>query len=236
MNSFERYMKMVKGEKVDFVPRVPILMHFAAKYINASYNNFSRDYRILVQANRSLVQNFGIDQLDIMSDPWRETSAFGGKIEYYEDTIPSCTHPLENSKNLSKLKKPNPFRSPRMLNAINAIKEFKKLVGGEYSITGWVEGPAAEASDLRGVSNFMMDLYDDKPYARELMNICTNVAVKFAQTQISHGADTIGVGDAIVSQISPGTYEESIFPFQKKLIDAIHETGGLIRLHICTCE
>jgi MtaA/CmuA family methyltransferase len=233
MNSFERYMRMVRGEKVDFLPRIPVLMHFAVRHINATYDNFARDYKVLVKANRSLVEDFGIDQLDIMSDPWRETSAFGGKIRYGKDTIPFCTHPLENNKSLSVLKKPDVYKSPRMLNALNAIKSFKEFGWHKYSITGWVEGPAAEMADLRGVTNFMMDLYDDKPYTCDLMDICTKTAIRFARAQISYGADTIGIGDAIVSQVSPDIYEKVIFSYEKKLVDAIHKAGGLARLHIC---
>ena len=233
MNSFERYIGMVNGKRVDIVPRIPILMHFAAKYINAKYGDFARDYQVLVKANRSLVEDFRIDQLDIMSDPWRETCGFGGIIEYLEDAVPRCSPPLENSKDLSKLELANPYKSERMLNGLNAISAFKRFGWQKYSITGWVEGPAAEAADLRGVNNFMVDLLDDEVFTCELMDICTETAIKFAKAQIKEGADTIGVGDAIVSQMSPGTYQHLVWSREKTLIDAIHEAGGLVRLHIC---
>ena len=80
MNSYQRYMRMVKGQEVDFVPRIPILMHFAADHINASYADFASNYKTMCLANTSLVEDYGFDQLDIMSDPYRETSAWGGQI------------------------------------------------------------------------------------------------------------------------------------------------------------
>ena len=61
MNSYERYIGMVKGQAVDYVPRIPILMHFAAKYINASYADFARDYQVQTAANQRLVEDFGFD-------------------------------------------------------------------------------------------------------------------------------------------------------------------------------
>ena len=48
-------------------------------------------------------------------------------------------------------------------------------VKGKYSILGWVEGPAAEAADLRGVANFLMDLYDDPAFCHELMGLLVDV-------------------------------------------------------------
>ena len=56
MNSYERYMAMVKGQKVDIVPRIPILMHFAADHINASYADFARDYKVMCKANIEFVK------------------------------------------------------------------------------------------------------------------------------------------------------------------------------------
>ena len=108
MDSYERYMSMINGQKVDCVPRIPILMHFAAKYINTSYEKFARDHKVMFQANKALVLDFDFDQLDIMSDPWRETTAFGGQIKYLENTIPECVrHPLSETKDLALLDKPD---------------------------------------------------------------------------------------------------------------------------------
>jgi uroporphyrinogen-III decarboxylase len=59
------------------------------------------------------------------------------------------------------------------------------------------------------------------------------VAADSALAQLEAGADTIGIGDAIVSQVSPDIYSSQIFPHEKRLIDKIHAAGGLVRLHIC---
>lgn len=234
MNGYERYMGMVKGEKVDIVPRVPILMHFAARYAGVTYGDFARNCETLVKANKKLVEDFGFEQLDIMSDPWREAVDFGGTIEYLDDAVPKCTRPpLENSRNLDALENPDPRVSGRMSNAIRAIQLYKEFGYQRYSITGWVEGPAAEAADVRGVTNFLMDLMTEEGFACELMDRCVNNAIHFALAQLSEGADTIGIGDSIASQLSPELYENHVFPREKQLVDAIHAADGLVRLHIC---
>ena len=80
MNSYQRYLGMVRGESVDIVPRIPILMHFAADHISAGYGDFCRDWCIKVEANRRLVEEFDFDQLDVMSDPWVEAADFEGQL------------------------------------------------------------------------------------------------------------------------------------------------------------
>ncbi len=98
---------------------------------------------------------------------------------------------------------------------------------------GWVEGPAAEAADLRGVGTFLMDLMDDEAFCVDLMDLCVQVGAEFARAQIAAGADTIGIGDAIASQLSPALYERLVQPRERRLIEAVHAAGGFARLHIC---
>jgi len=225
-------MGMVQGQIVDYVPRTPILMHYAADFINVSYEDFAKDYSTLCKANIALLEKFKFDQLDIMSDPYRETVAWGGQISYLENTVPRCSSPLSENKNLEILDIPS-LKSDRIVNALNAIDCFCEYGLNKYSITGWVEGPVAEASCLRGVENFMIDLLSDDYYACCLMDKCLNFAIEFAKVQIKHGCDTIGIGDAIASQLGPDLYNRHIQPREKRLISEIHKAGGMARLHIC---
>lgn len=233
MNGYERYTGMLSGAKVDCLPRIPILMHFAARHVGAAYADFAGDHRVMFEANKRLVLDYGFDQLDIMSDPYRETSAFGGAITYREDTIPLCLAPLADSKDLDLLARPDPRTSERLLNALRCIDAYQEFGHRKYSITGWIEGPAAEAATLRGVTKFLIDLAREPEFAAELMDVCVDVGMTYAEAQLKRGCDTIGVGDAICSQISPGMYEQLVLPREKRLVEAIHAAGGAARLHIC---
>ena len=233
MTSRERYRRVLEGLPVDFLPRIPILMHFAAEYLGSDYGAFASDYRVLVEANVKCARDFGIDQLSCISDPYRETQGFGSKIEYLKDGVPRSSHPLREKKDFGLLLRPDSLQSERMFDRIKAVRRYREQYGNEYSILGWIEGPAAEAADLRDVECFCVDLLDDEKYACDLMDLCVEVGIQFAEAQIQAGADTIGIGEAIASQVSPSTYESNIFPREKKLIDSIHRLGAYCRLHIC---
>ncbi len=84
MNAKERYLGMLAGRSVDIVPRVPILMQFAAEWIGSNYGAFASDFRVLVEANCRCAAEFGFDQLSAISDPYRETSAFGAEIQIHQ--------------------------------------------------------------------------------------------------------------------------------------------------------
>lgn len=235
MNDLERYLATLDGRPTDFLPRVPILMQFAAEHIGSNYAAFASDWRVLVEANFRCRNDFGFDQVSAISDPYREVQGFGGAIHYEADHAPTCPRPpLADVRDLSPLREdPDPYACERMLDRLLAVRALKARVGGACSILGWVEGPAAEAADLRGVQDFLMDLMDDEAACRALMARCTQTAIRFAEAQLAEGADTIGVGDAIASQLPPDLYRAAVWPFEKQLFDAIHAKGGLVKLHIC---
>jgi MtaA/CmuA family methyltransferase len=188
-----------------------------------------------VEANIRCREAFDFDQVSVISDPYREVQGFGGKIRYEINHPPVCEQlVVPEITDLSALPEdPDPYHCERMLDRLLAVREFKKRVGGECSILGWVEGPAAEAADLHGVENFLLDTMMEPKACAVLMARCTKTAIRFAEAQLAEGADTIGVGDAICSQLPPALYRELVWPHEKKLFDAIHAAGGLVKLHIC---
>lgn len=233
MNGLQRYLATLRGEPLDHLARTPILMQFAAEYVGSDYGRFAADHRVLVEANRRCADDFGIDQLSCISDPYRETHGFGGEVTFVPDGPPRCTAPLADTRDLAALDRPDPHRSARMLDRVRAAEAYRREDHGTRSLLGWVEGPAAEAADLRGVMPFMLDLMDDPDYAAELMDRCVEVAIGFARAQLEAGVDTVGIGDAIASQIDPGTYEALIQPREKRLVQAIQGMGAFVKLHIC---
>jgi MtaA/CmuA family methyltransferase len=233
MNGYERYVGVLNGQAVDFVPRVPILMQYAAEHIGSNYGEFAADYKTLVRANIECAQAFGFDQVSAISDPYREAQGFGSQVEYVKDGPPRGTQPLAQTKDLSVLSQPDPLTSERMLDRVLAVQSFKAKGDKQYSILGWIEGPAAEAADLRGVGTFFMDMVEDPTFARDLMDRCLEVGIAFARAQVDAGADTIGIGDAVASQVSPDMYESLIQPREKQLVTAIKAMGAYTKLHIC---
>jgi MtaA/CmuA family methyltransferase len=234
MTPLQRYRTLLAGGTPDFLPRLPILMQYAAERIGSNYGAFASDHRVLVEANLRCAEEFGIDQLNTMSDPYRETAAFGGPIVFPRDATPQCTcHPLGQGRCLAHLPDPDPGTSPRTRDRIDAIALYRRRSGDRFSVMGWVEGPAAEAADLRGVSEFLVDLVDDPDFCNHLMERCVDFALRFARRQIDAGADTIGIGDAIASQVSPRLYTRLILPHEQRLVAGLKEMGAVVRMHIC---
>jgi MtaA/CmuA family methyltransferase len=140
---------------------------------------------------------------------------------------------LREKSKLGGLEIPDPRGGGRMHNGIQALELYRQRLGQEKMVEGWVEGPVAQAADLRGINTLMTDFYDDPLFVRELFEFVTELELRFAGEQAKAGADVIGIGDAAASLLGPALYEEFAWPFEKRLVDGIRALGVRTRLHIC---
>jgi MtaA/CmuA family methyltransferase len=236
MTGRERVIAMLEGKAVDHLPLMPITMMFAADRLGVKYGNYARDHRVMVEAQLKTAAEFGFDYVSTISDPAREAADYGANVEWYEDQPPALIESealLSEKSQLSRLQPLNPRGGGRMYDRIQGIELFRKRIGLEKFVEGWVEGPCAEASDLRGINRLMVDFYDEPAFVRDLFEFLVDNAINCAKEQIEAGADIIGVGDAAASLVGPKIYEEFVWSFEKKLVDGIHAAGGRVRLHIC---
>jgi len=235
MNKKQLYLDLLQGkiskERVFFRP---ILMHFAARFNQTTYGKFASDYKVLVESNIRTMEYFDTDMVSLISDPYRETSAFGAPIEYIDEGVPRCLEKIvKTMDDVKSLQLPDVFKCERTLDRIKGAEYFQKLLKSTVPVSGWIEGPLAEACDLAGVSEMLLNLMIDPDYSNMLMDKCMVSAKMFAKAQIEAGCDLIGMGDAICSQIDRDTYDIYIKDRHTELIAFIHECGAQVKLHIC---
>ncbi len=236
MNGKERILAQIEGREIDHLPLMPITMMFAADNIGVKYGNYATDYRVLVESQLRVAEKYDFDYISCISDPAREAADCGATIKYFDDQPPAIveeTALLLDKTKLANLKVPDPFGGGRMHDRINAAALFKEKVKNDKIIEGWIEGPCAEAADLRGINNLMLDFYDDPQFVTDLFEFVLEMELRFAKAQIDAGIDLMGVGDAAASLIGPKLYEQFVLPFEKKIVDSLHKMGTKVRLHIC---
>lgn len=215
---------------------MPITMMFACDQIGARYRDYCTDHRVRVEAQIRTAETFGFDYVNTMSDPAREAADCGAVVEYFDDQPVAIVEEqalLTDKTRLARLKMPDPLGGGRMHNAVQAVALHKEKLRGDKLIEGWVEGPCAEAADLRGINNLMLDFFDDPPFVRDLFQFVIDLELRFARCQVEAGAEAIGIGDAAASLVGPRIYETFVWPYEKKLVDGIQALGALVRLHIC---
>jgi MtaA/CmuA family methyltransferase len=215
---------------------MPITMTFAADILGVKYLDYASDHRIMADAQVKTAAMFGFDYVSTISDPTREAADLGAHIAWYEDRPPAIIEEealFADKPVLDRVGALERIAGGRMEDRVRGIEVLRERSGSELFVEGWVEGPCAEAADLRGINRLMMDFSDDPDFVRDLFDFTLDVAIRFAKEQIAAGADIIGVGDAAASLVGPRIYKEFVWPREKKLVEAIQASGGRVRLHIC---
>jgi hypothetical protein len=197
MNSRQRVFAHLNGQPVDHLPLMPITMQFACNQIGAKYRDYCTDYRVLVRGQIHTAQMFGLDYVNTMSDPAREAADCGAVIKYFDEQPVAIVEDralLADITQLARLKMPDPLGGGRMHNGIQALALFKEQIGRDKIIEGWVEGPIAEAADLRGINALMTDFFDDPAFVRDLFSFVVEMELRFAREQVKAGRTSLESG------------------------------------------
>ena len=241
MNSRERVLAMLAGQPADHLPNMAITMMFAADQVGTKYLEYATNHKVLAEGQIRTAEQFGIDHVSVISDPAVEASDCGAEAKFYPDQPPAIDEANALLADKAMFMQLAPRLAgferggfgPRMTNRIQAVALLKERAGAEKLVEGWVEGPCAESSDLRGINNLMLDFVDDPDFVRDLFEFVVSMELSFAAAQVQAGADIIGIGDAAASLVGPRIYHEFVWPLEKRLVDGIHALGARVRLHIC---
>lgn len=235
MNKKQKFDQFLKdGSLTGYVPFHPILMHFAARYNGHTYGELASDHKVLVDCNMKALEHFDLDWVELISDPYRETSAFGAALEFVPEGVPKClNYVVQTMDDVIALKNPDVYKAVRTLDRIKGAELYQKLLKGTVPVFGWIEGPLAEACDLAGVSEMLMMLMVDPDFCNLLMDKCMITAREFAKAQVDAGCDVIGIGDAICSQIDADTYNTFVLDRHRELTAYIQSLGAKVKMHIC---
>ena len=236
MTGRNRILAMLDGKPVDSLPFMPITMVFACDRIGAEYRDYATNCQVLVEGQTRTAAEFDFDYVNTMSDPACESADCGAPVKFFSNQPPALDEAnalLADKGKLRGLKIPDPRTSPRMGNRLQALECYQQRTHNDKLIEGWIEGPVAEAADLRGINSLMMDFFDDSKFVRELFEFVLELELSFARAQLERGAELIGVGDAAASLVGPAIYEEFVWPYEKRMMDGLRSMGARTRLHIC---
>jgi MtaA/CmuA family methyltransferase len=235
MTNRERFMAAVNGEPRDRVPLFPLLMFLAADQAGITYREYATNGRAMAEAQLLVQQRYDLDAITACSDAFRITADMGAEMIFPEDKPPYAETPrITAGTDLGRLGRPEPTDpGSRMADRVLAVEEMARAAGGQVALLGWIDMPFVEACSMCGVTEFMLLMKDNPTRAHKILSLLTEIVIGFAVAQVQAGADMIGAGDASTSLISAKMYAEFALPYEQQVCQAIHDAGGLVKLHVC---
>lgn len=208
--SKQRLKILLDGELPDRVPVIPFVMQYAAQVAGISYREYCTKPGAMAESQIRCLEEFGYDATNVSSDAHRLADALGGELHYPEDGVPVVRkNPVTSPSDLDKLEVPDPNEAPRCKQRIRAIEKIKDY-DPDIPVIGWVEGALSDASSVLGPKKALMSFVRSRDFLKRLFRFSAEFDRKFAKAQVEAGADIIGAGDSLASQVSTENFELSV--------------------------
>ena len=220
--------------ELDRVPAYVFTGQVNAQLVDASIKDFLTKPEVFAKAQVAAYERYRPDIMIMMWDLAIETEAMGNEMRFPEDSMSLTTKSILADKgNLSSIEVPDPAKDGRLPGYIEATAETKKALEGAV-VSGIIAGPWTIAAGLRGAEKLIYDTFDDPQFIHELMEVCTETAIKFAEAISALGVG-LGYSEApcSCSLISPTIYKEFVFPYHKRIVDHLKEQKIGVGLHVC---
>lgn len=157
-------------------------------------------------------------------------------IGLYSEAAKRPLAEAQTVKDIERYNFPEPLAPQRYTLAIENIEKYSK----DYAIIGDLEATIFElAWNLKGLEDFLMDMYMGEAYIEALLDYCTSYSTCIAEKLVELGCDMIWLGDDVGTQtnmmISPAVYRKHLKPRLRKVIEAVKSKSADVKVAYHSC-
>jgi MtaA/CmuA family methyltransferase len=139
---------------------------------------------------------------------------------------------------VDSLEIPDPYKHPLLSELLKATRIVVEEIGDRAYVIGRADqGPFSLACEIRGMSEFLMDLAlgEKLDKVHQLLDFCRQVTERYALAQIEQGAHATSIGDSPSGPdvVSPKYYREFAYPYVKTLVANLNKKDITLAYHIC---
>ncbi|MEK9135634.1 MAG: uroporphyrinogen decarboxylase family protein, partial [Bacteroidota bacterium] len=180
-----------------------------------------------------------------------EAAWLGCELRYYPDQVPDTIPMLheDNKRLLFDKGIPDPFTGGLMQRNWDFYEHFKRRQEEGWTMFGrpiatvtpcalGTDGPMTVCCNVRGATEFLIDLVEDTEYALQLLDFVTTAIVTRLKAYRRHlglpeKANPWNFADDSIETLSTEMYRELILPFHKQLVSELAEPSAPISIHLC---
>ncbi len=180
-----------------------------------------------------------------------EAAWLGCELRFYPDQVPDTVPMLhdDNKRMLFDKGLPHPFKDGLMERNWKFYKYlkrkqdegwamFEKPIGSVTPCALGTDGPMTVCCNLRGATEFLVDLKEDTEYALQLLDFVTTAIITRLKAyrnylSLPEKANPWTFADDSIELMSAKMYQELIYPFHKRLVAELAEPGAPISMHLC---
>jgi uroporphyrinogen decarboxylase len=234
MNSYERVMKVLRGELPDRVPCIPIVRDWVSRQAGYNLTDVIDNTQKYVYSQFYCSNVVGYDSVSDLNAVNAEAEAMGCVLQ--DGGISIKRHVVEDySTDIEKIGIVDPSKAGRLPVIVEGVRRLRELCGGEKVVVAYLQAPFRLAAMLRGVERFLKDCLQKRETVLQLLEIVTSSQIVYG-TALGHaGADLIEVSDPMSSGdiVVRKQYRELGFSYSRRLIQHLKLSGVKVIHHAC---
>jgi uroporphyrinogen decarboxylase len=218
-------------EEVERVPWVPFVGVHGGELIGVDADTYLKSSDNIVEGISKAIELYKPDGIPVAFDLQIEAEILGCDLVWSKDNPPAVvSHPLVSGMEMRSLPLPEATdgRIPVVLEATKVLKAKYP----DIALYGLITGPFTLALHLLGTDIFMK-LFEDTDSVHELMEFCTEVAIKYSEMLLDAGCDVIAVVDPMTSQIDSATFETFVSPYATRIFDFVRSREKYSSFFVC---
>lgn len=211
---------------------IPIMTHPGIELVGKTVLDAVTDGSVHADAIVSLAENTPSDAATVIMDLTVEAEAFGAKLQYASNEVPSVSERLlHNMSEVENIPIPelSAARIPEYLKANRIAAERIK----DRPIYAGCIGPYSLAGRLYDMSEMMMAIYVEPDLAKMLLAKCSVFIMKYIQALKETGVDGVIMAEPAAGLLSNEDATTFSTNYIKPIVEAVQDDNFLFVLHNC---
>lgn len=211
---------------------IPIMTHPGIELVGKTVLDAVTDGSVHADAIVSLAENTPSDAATVIMDLTVEAEAFGAKLQYASNEVPSVSERLlHNMSEVENIPIPelSAARIPEYLKANRIAAERIK----DRPVYAGCIGPYSLAGRLYDMSEMMMAIYVEPDLAKMLLAKCSVFIMKYIQAFKETGVDGVIMAEPAAGLLSNEDATTFSTNYIKPIVEAVQDDNFLFVLHNC---
>lgn len=211
---------------------LPIMSFPGFQLIGHSVEELVRSGDLQAQCMKAVADRFDTAVSFSLMDLSVEAEAFGSKIRYFEDEVPTVVEALvcteEDAENLQVPE----VGAARTGECVKGIKLASEMITDRPVIAGMI-GPYSLAGRLLDINEVMILCYEEPEMVETVLDKVTEFLINYAKAFKEAGANGVAMAEPVAGLLSPNLIAEFSNPYVKKIRDAVEDENFVVIYHNC---
>lgn len=211
---------------------VPILSFPSTQLLGITVSELISSSEMQVKGMKAISNRCNIGASLNMMDLSVEAEAFGAKIRFSDDEIPTVEKGvIDDIMDASEIEVPK-VGAGRTALYIEGVRAAKEQITDIPVFCG-VIGPYSLAGRIFDMTELMMECYDSPDEVKVLLSKVTEFITEYLKAFKAAGADGVIIAEPAAGLLSPALAEEFSTPFVKQIFDAVNDEDFVLCYHNC---